>query len=104
MPVQYFVGRDAQGRERAPEYRHETFAVIDLIKRIYAAFHHQPNLYALIANLHKRTAMADFVVITERGLGVVELKHYFGAISLRGTDITWKNRIISKNIVFCGPR
>jgi hypothetical protein len=60
--------------------------MIDIIKRVYDAFNHHQNLYAIIANLHKSLAMADLVVLTERGLGVVELKQESGSISLRGTN------------------
>ncbi len=86
MPVHYFVGQNAEGRELAPDTSHETLAVIEIIKRVYEAFNHHQYLYALIANLNKQGAMADLVVITERGFGVVELKHYFGTITLRGNQ------------------
>jgi len=74
MPVKYFVSKDSQGREQVPDYPYETLAVIEIIKNVYADFNHTPNLYAIIANLNKRNAMADLVVITERGLGVIELR------------------------------
>jgi len=86
MPVQFFVAQDAQGCELATDTSHETLAVIDIIKRVYEAFNQHQHLYALIANLNKQGAMADLVVITERGLGVVELKQYFGNITLRGNQ------------------
>ncbi len=92
MPVKYFVSKEYRGREQAPDYSHETQAVLEIIKQMYATFNHHQNLYAIIANLNKQDAMADLVIITERGLGVVELKGYFGSITLRGT--TW----------YAGPR
>ncbi len=73
MPVHDFVGQNAEGRELAPDTSHETLAVIEIIKRVYEAFNHHQHLYALIANLNKQGAMADLVVITERGFGIVEL-------------------------------
>lgn len=85
MPVRYFVNQDSQGQAQE-DYGHETLAVIDIIKRVYTAFHHYQNLYAIIANLVKRKAMTDLIVITEWGLGVVELKHDAGLISMRGTE------------------
>ncbi len=87
MPVKYFVGQDSVGREQAPDFSHEVRAVIEIIKQLYEAFHHHQNLYAIIANLGQEKAHADLVVITARGLGVIELKHYFGSIVLKGT--TW---------------
>ena len=87
MPVKYFLNQPLQRRKQTPDDNDETLAVIENIKRVYTAFSHHQNFYAIIANLNKRSAMADLVVITERGLGVVELNHESGSISLRGT--TW---------------
>jgi hypothetical protein len=86
MSVRYFVNQDSQGQAQAQDYGHETLAVIDIIKRVYTAFHHHQNLYTIIANLVKRKAMTDLIVITEWGLGVMELKHDAGPISMRGTE------------------
>lgn len=83
MPVKYFVSRDSQGREHAPDYSHETKAVIEIIKKVVAAFNHHHSLYALIVNLNEPNAYADLLLITERGVGVVELKDYYGRISQR---------------------
>lgn len=84
MPVKYFVSQDFQGREQAPDYSHETLAVIEIIKRVYEKFNHHQSLYATIANLDKRDAYADLVIITERGMGIVELKGYTGPITQKG--------------------
>jgi len=85
MPVKFFVSQDYQQQENPPEYSHEISAVIDIIKNIYAAFNHHPNLYAIVANLDKKNAYADLVVITPRGLGVIELKGYPGPIRQQGS-------------------
>ena len=84
MPVKFFVSQDYQQHENPPEYSHEILAVIEIIKDIYAAFNHHPNLYAIVANLDKKNAYADLVVITERGLGVIEMKGNYGSITQRG--------------------
>jgi len=84
MPVKFFVSQDYQQQENPPEYSHEILAVIEIIKDIYAAFNHHPNLYAIVANLDKKNAYADLVVITERGLGVIEMKGNYGSITQRG--------------------
>jgi hypothetical protein len=39
-----------------------------------------------MANLHDPSA--EMVIMTERGLGIVELKHYYGEVSI-GSDGTW---------------
>jgi len=79
MPVKYYVGKDMQGRERGPDFSHEARPVIELIKDLYEKFNHLPELYAVIANLNKPDA--DLLLITEHGLGVIELKDYFGLIT-----------------------
>lgn len=85
MPVKYFVSQDSQGREQAPTYSHETKAVIQIINHVYTSFNNLSHLYAVIANLDDEEAAADLVIITPRGLGVIELKHYPGEISQQGT-------------------
>lgn len=86
MTVRIFVSRDSEGRQWAPDYAHEAAAAQEIIKKLWGAFHHRQTLYAVIANLHDPNA--DMVIMTERGLGIVELKHYFGEISI-GSDGTW---------------
>jgi len=83
VTVKIYVSRDSAGQPWPPDYSHEVLATIDIIKRLWLAFnHHQENLYAIVANLHRPSA--DLVIISERGLGIVELKHYYGDISQRG--------------------
>jgi hypothetical protein len=86
MPVKIYVSHDTQGRPDPAIYAHENEAVYDLIKRLWLAFHHQEVLYAVVVNLQEPPA--DLIVISERGLGVIELKHYFGQI-IRKLDGTW---------------
>ena len=81
MTVQFFIGRTPEGQPLSPEYSHEMMAIIDLCKGLWNAFHaHQP-YYAVVANLHSPSL--DFMIVSERGIGVMELKHYFGRISCR---------------------
>lgn len=86
--VEYFVSEDFQGRENPPNYSHETKAVIPMIRQVFAAFHHCSKLYALIANVEHKGAKADLVVLSESGIGIVELKHYYGKIHDEGA--LWK--------------
>lgn len=85
MAVKYYVSQDSRGHEQAPDYSHEAMAVIEIVKKVYGAFNQLHELYALVVNLDDQEAAADLVVITERGIGIVELKHYPGDISQRGT-------------------
>jgi hypothetical protein len=86
MPVKIYVSRDSEGRPWPPDYSHEALATVDIIKRLWSAFNHQGVLYAAVANLHRPSA--DLVLISEHGLGVAELKHYYGHITRR-PDGTW---------------
>lgn len=86
MPVKYFVSKDSRGKEQPPDFSHEVTAIIEIIKQLYAAFNHHKNLYVIVANLNKQDAMADMVILTERGIGIVELKGYPGQITMRGTE------------------
>ncbi len=86
MSVKIYINRDAKGRPAAPEYSHEMLSTVDIVKRLWAAFHHHPTFYAVAANL--RQPSADLLIMSERGLGVMELKHYYGRITCR-TDGSW---------------
>lgn len=80
MTVKIFVSRDSEERPWAPDYTHEVRAAQEIAKKLWQAFHHQQQLYTLIANLHE--PCADMVIVTERGLGIVELKNHAGRISI----------------------
>ncbi len=86
MPVKAYVSRDSAGRPWPPDHSHETTAAIELVRQLWLVFNHQPATYAILANLHQPNA--DLVIITERGIGVVELKHYPGHIA-GGAKDTW---------------
>ncbi len=78
MTVRYFVWRDADDRPQPPENSHEVTACKEIIKRLWMTYNGQDALYAVIANL--RTPSADMVIVTDYGLGVVEIKHNSGVI------------------------
>ena len=94
MPVKVYVQRDQQGQPWPPDHSHETSAVISLVQKLWQAFHHQPVLYTIVANLHKPSA--DLIIITEHGLGVVELKDYPGHILGQGNS--WYSQIDGKRV------
>lgn len=86
MTVRAYVSRDPDGRRWPPDNSQETIAAIEIVKSLWLAFQHEPTIYCAIANLH--TPNADLVVITEAGMGVLELKHYPGAITGQASR-TW---------------
>jgi hypothetical protein len=57
-----------------------------MLKMLWASYHHLSSAYCVVANM--RQPNADFVIFSERGVGVVELKHHYGKIAL-STDGTW---------------
>lgn len=81
MPVQVFVGRTPEGRPDSPDYSHEMRSTLDIVARFWQAFHHHEPYYAMVANLTDPSA--DLMVLSERGIGVIELKHYFGRVTCR---------------------
>lgn len=81
MPVQLFIGRAPEGDPIPPDYSHEMLSTIEIIKGLWGSFHHHQPYYAIVTNLHEPSV--DMLVISERGIGVIELKHYYGRISCR---------------------
>lgn len=80
MTVKLFVSRDSEGRQWAPDHSHEAHATQTIAQHLWTKFHHIDTLYLMIANLHEPSA--DLVIFTERGMGVVELKHHSGRITM----------------------
>ncbi len=78
MPVKIYVGRNSDGEPQPPDFIHEHLDFINITSKIWEKFHHLPPLYVVIANL--QDPRADFVIISERGLGVVDFKKYDGHI------------------------
>ncbi len=78
MTVRVYVGRGGQGRAQPPLHRHETLGAIGLIERLWVACHRAEQVYGVIVNPGEPSA--DMVVLTEGGIGVVELKAHTGRI------------------------
>lgn len=85
MAVQSFVSRRSDGTLWPPDHEHETGATCGIVQRLWSAFHHERVLYAALVNLHRPSA--DLVLINNRGIGIVEMKHSAGVITSR--DGVW---------------
>jgi hypothetical protein len=83
MAVKAYITRDPDGNPWPPVHEHEATAAVGLIQRLHEAVDPEAALYAVFANLQQPSA--DLVVLTELGLGVMELKHYAGTLSVRDT-------------------
>jgi hypothetical protein len=75
-----------------PDYVQEVGSLEWMLKKAWVEFHHLPSLYCMIANL--RQPSADLVIMTERGLGILELKHVQGIITIGKDDIWYAGRTI----------
>jgi len=78
MPVKIYVGRNSEGEPQPPDFTHEHLDFLSVTSKIWDKFHHLSSVYVVIANL--QDPRADFVIISERGLGVVDFKKYDGRI------------------------
>jgi hypothetical protein len=84
MTVELFVGKDPQGRIWEPDFTHEANAAIRIIGSAWRAFHASHELYLLAFNLHSPNI--DLLVISERGIGLLEMKAHHGAITIDEED------------------
>jgi hypothetical protein len=80
MPVELYVGKDPQGREWAPDFTHEADAAIRIAGKAWRAFHAGRELFLLAFNLHSPNI--DLLVVSERGIGLVEMKSHHGKITI----------------------
>lgn len=80
MPVELYVGKDPQGRPWAPDFTHEMDAAIRIAGKAWRTFHSGKELFLLAFNLH--TPNIDILVISERGIGLVEMKSHHGKITV----------------------
>lgn len=86
MTVKIYVAQDSTGKEWAPDHPHEVESVVEILRRIWEAYHHLQSAYCIVANMHDPNA--DMVIVSERGLGILEFKHNYGKITI-ASDGTW---------------
>lgn len=102
MPVRAYISRDPSGNPWPPAHEHEAAAAIGLIQRLHEAVDHEPALYAVFVNL--QAPSADLVVLTEMGMGVVELKHYAGRLAVVAGDWYAERQLIKAGAAASTPR
>jgi hypothetical protein len=93
MSVQIYLGVNEEGGPQEPTHSHEREGLRLICENLRQCFHHDPaitDLYALVANPFVEGISADAVLITNRGLGILELKHVFGSIKCSNPYGTWK--------------
>lgn len=94
MPVKIYVGRDIQKFTHYPETTHEARGVRQICDYLWDVWHHRSSRhYAIVANPKQtktgRELSADLVIISELGLGVVELKDYYNEIKCGKPKEAW---------------
>jgi len=86
MTVELYVGKDPQGRSWEPDFTHEVDAAIRIAGKAWRTFHAARELALLAFNLHSPNI--DLLVVSERGIGLVEMKGRRGKIAF-GTEDHW---------------
>lgn len=94
MPVKFFIGRDVLNQTHYPETSHESRGVREICEFLWRGWQHDSSRhYAIIASLQRlqngRKVSADLVIISETGVGVVELKDYYGGIRCDEPEGAW---------------
>jgi hypothetical protein len=102
MPVNAFISRDPSGNPWPPVHEHEATAAIGLIQRLHEALNHERTAYAVLVNL--QAPSADLLVITEMGVGVIELKHYPGALSVQAGEWYAGTQLVKSGVGHHNPR
>ncbi|MCP4427678.1 MAG: FHA domain-containing protein [Chloroflexi bacterium] len=93
MTVKLYVGRDFQNIIHEPQYEHEFTGIRAICTYLWETFHQQEKAFAVIANAQMtgagRELSPDLVVISEEGMGVVELKQSSGLIDCSEANGEW---------------
>lgn len=93
MTVQIFICCDEEDKISEYTYSHELVAVRNIARYMWERFNHLEKIYSLVANTQKigsgEKISADLVIISELGMGVVELKDYFGVITCNDPSGKW---------------
>lgn len=93
MPVRIYLGKDLANHLQEFKFSHEVDGFKKIAVHLWNKCAHQKREIALVANLRKtgaqREITPDVVVISELGIGVLELKHYFGEINCSDPQGAW---------------
>ncbi len=94
MSVTIYVGKDFLGETQLPETDHEAKGVYQVCRYLWETwFHASDRHFAIVANPQQTETgtrlSADLVIVSQRGLGVVELKHVYGDIECQGSNQAW---------------
>lgn len=93
MPVQFYLGCDINGEAHAIEHCREADSVRQFCQELWDAFHLTERWFCLVANPRQAGARPkltpDVVLLTDLGVGVLELKDHFNRIDCSQPDGFW---------------
>jgi hypothetical protein len=94
MTLMIYIGKDFQDQVREYQYPHEVQGFRYVCEHLWDKFSHQDRVFALIADT-RRTATGreigvDMTLVSEFGLGLIDLKHYFGVINCMDSHGAWR--------------
>lgn len=92
MALKVYVGRDRLDVAREPDYRHEVAGIYEICRQLWALYEGDGRFCAVMAGprqLGRDRFSADLVVLTEYGIGVVELKHSDGVVDCSRPHGPW---------------
>lgn len=95
MSVAIFIGRDLDKHTHFPGTSHESYGVREVCRYLWETWQHDSSRhYAIVANPKKTITgsdvRADMIIISQLGLGVLELKHHFGQVDCSKEDGPWR--------------
>lgn len=80
MSISVFVGQDSDGHNWSPDHAHEIEGILALLTHLWRKYQHLQEHFCVLTNI--KAPDADVIVLSERGIGVIELKHYAGRIRI----------------------
>jgi hypothetical protein len=94
MPVQFYLGCDMQGLPHAYTFTHEENGARSICQYMHDKLYRQKEFFAVVANPCYTGGYfelnPDLVIISEAGLGVVEMKNHFGEVDCSDPSGPWR--------------
>jgi hypothetical protein len=99
--IKLYVSTDSTHRTWTPDNFHEVRGMNYIIEKMWLRLHPLQTYYGIFANMHHPNA--DMVIFTERGLGVLELKDYYGKIHIGSNESWYANDLTIRGGSYLNP-
>jgi hypothetical protein len=86
MPLHVYIGNNHQGQQEKFAYFHERSALLQIAQSLWQEYSRTDKVCALLVNL--QNPQADLIILTQEGLGVVEMKDCRASI-MGGVSSEW---------------